>query len=177
MMHSSRATALLLFVSAITVAAQQPGLHPVTSKDLLKGSRSFVLADVCRRLQRAASLSCSTTDPQNVGKLTPQWTLKTDIPGFPGRGIETTPLVVDGVMYVTGNGNRAWAIDARTGHQIWSYERTLAAEFRRLGLLRAGQSRLRGSRRSPVHGHARRQPDRTRPAFRSSRCGRRKSAT
>jgi alcohol dehydrogenase (cytochrome c) len=67
--------------------------------------------------------------PQNVDRLTLQWTMQTDVPGFPGRGIETTPLVVDGVMYVTGNGNQAWAIDARTGRRLWSHERKLPENF------------------------------------------------
>ena len=38
---------------------------------------------------------------------------------LPGRGIENTPLVVDGILYVTGNNNEAWAIDGRTGRPIW----------------------------------------------------------
>ncbi len=29
-----------------------------------------------------------------------------------------TPVVVDGVMYVT-TANQAWALDARSGRQIW----------------------------------------------------------
>lgn len=35
-------------------------------------------------------------------------------------GLETVPLVVDGVLYATGP-RQAFALDARTGHQIWSY--------------------------------------------------------
>ena len=42
-----------------------------------------------------------------------------------GRGFESTPLVMDGVLYITGNNNVAWAIDARTGRQIWRYRRAL----------------------------------------------------
>ena len=42
-----------------------------------------------------------------------------------GRGFESTPLVMDGVLYITGNNNVAWAIDARTGRQIWRYRRPL----------------------------------------------------
>jgi PQQ-dependent dehydrogenase (methanol/ethanol family) len=38
-------------------------------------------------------------------------------------GLETTPLVVDGIMYATGP-QQAYALDARTGHQIWLYSRT-----------------------------------------------------
>ena len=67
--------------------------------------------------------------PQNVAGLVPQWVFQTDVPGFPGRGIETSPIVVDGVMYVTGNNNQAWALDARTARPIWSYRRTLPPNF------------------------------------------------
>ncbi len=37
-------------------------------------------------------------------------------------GLETVPLVVDGVMYATGP-NQVFALDARTGAQIWHYAR------------------------------------------------------
>ncbi len=38
------------------------------------------------------------------------------------RGIETTPLVVDGIMYVTGNYSKVYAIDTRIGGLIWEYD-------------------------------------------------------
>ena len=38
---------------------------------------------------------------------------------------ETTPLVVDGVLYGTGQNDRAFALDARTGRAIWRYQRNL----------------------------------------------------
>src|SRR5260221_1373707 len=38
------------------------------------------------------------------------------------RALQTTPLVVDGVMYVTSV-NEAFALDARSGRQIWHYSR------------------------------------------------------
>lgn len=38
------------------------------------------------------------------------------------RGIEATPIVHDGVMYVTGSWNIVSAIDARTGAVIWTYD-------------------------------------------------------
>ncbi len=37
-------------------------------------------------------------------------------------GLETVPIVADGIMYVTGP-NQAFALDARTGQQIWQYSR------------------------------------------------------
>jgi alcohol dehydrogenase (cytochrome c) len=59
--------------------------------------------------------------PANVGQLSAQWAFQT---GQLGK-FEATPIVLDGVMYVTGPNNSAWAIDARTGRQIWRYVRDL----------------------------------------------------
>ncbi len=38
------------------------------------------------------------------------------------RGLEATPLVVDGVMYVTGVWSRLYAFDAETGSALWTYD-------------------------------------------------------
>src|SRR5680860_359898 len=38
------------------------------------------------------------------------------------RGIEATPIVVDGIMYLTGPWSVAYAIDARKGKIIWTYD-------------------------------------------------------
>ena len=38
------------------------------------------------------------------------------------RGIEATPLVVDGIMYLTGPWSMVYAIDARKGELIWTYD-------------------------------------------------------
>lgn len=38
------------------------------------------------------------------------------------RGLEATPVVVDGVMYATGTWSRVYALDAATGKLIWSYD-------------------------------------------------------
>jgi alcohol dehydrogenase (cytochrome c) len=38
---------------------------------------------------------------------------------------ETTPIVVDGVLYGTGQNDRAFALDAKTGRAVWRYQRKL----------------------------------------------------
>jgi quinohemoprotein ethanol dehydrogenase len=38
------------------------------------------------------------------------------------RGVEATPVVVDGIMYVTAPWSVVHAIDVRTGQEIWSYD-------------------------------------------------------
>lgn len=62
--------------------------------------------------------------PENVRRLVPAWNFQTETTTR-GRGFETTPLVLDGIMYVTGSNNYAWALDARTGRPFWSYRRNL----------------------------------------------------
>jgi PQQ-dependent dehydrogenase (methanol/ethanol family) len=54
---------------------------------------------------------------KNVAKLQLQWTYPINF-----NGLETTPVVVDGVMYVTSN-NQVFALSAKTGREIWRYER------------------------------------------------------
>jgi len=57
----------------------------------------------------------------NATSLTAQWIFQS---GSLGQ-FETTPLVIDGVLYGTGQDNRAFALDARTGRAIWRYQRSL----------------------------------------------------
>lgn len=38
------------------------------------------------------------------------------------RGQEATPIVVDGVMYTSGTWGYVYAVDARTGREIWRYD-------------------------------------------------------
>ncbi len=38
------------------------------------------------------------------------------------RGVEATPLVVDGIMYVTASWSVVHAVDVRTGKKIWSFD-------------------------------------------------------
>jgi quinohemoprotein ethanol dehydrogenase len=38
------------------------------------------------------------------------------------RGLEATPLVIDGVMYASGNFGRVYALDAATGKELWKYD-------------------------------------------------------
>jgi alcohol dehydrogenase (cytochrome c) len=55
----------------------------------------------------------------NVSRLAPAWMFP--VPGAHGS-LQVTPLVVDGLMYVTAV-NSVWALDARTGARVWHYTR------------------------------------------------------
>ena len=54
---------------------------------------------------------------QNVGSLTLAWAFQTH-----GRGLESMPIEVNGILYISA-GNEIWAVDARTGRQIWHFAR------------------------------------------------------
>jgi alcohol dehydrogenase (cytochrome c) len=57
--------------------------------------------------------------PANVSRLQAKWAIQ--LPG--SSTLEATPLVVDGVMYTSGPPGTVVALDARTGRQIWRYQR------------------------------------------------------
>jgi alcohol dehydrogenase (cytochrome c) len=126
-----KATALTLLLGVLTPAAQQEApTAPITNQDLLEGLKNpsrWLTFSGDYTGQRHSPLKQLTA--KNVAGLVPQWVFQTTIPGLPGRGIENTPLVVDGILYITGNNDEAWAIDGRTGRPIWSYRRRLPANF------------------------------------------------
>src|SRR5690554_1296654 len=45
------------------------------------------------------------------------------------RGMEATPIVVDGIMYITGPWSIVYAIDARKGKIIWMYDPKVPREY------------------------------------------------
>src|SRR5271169_3996920 len=62
----------------------------------------------------------------NVRSMVPKWVYQTAATGK----LETSPLVVDGILYATAQDNRAFALDARTGRPIWMYQRPLPGDIR-----------------------------------------------
>lgn len=68
-------------------------------------------------------------DRDNVGDLRPAWVHQIPTDGL----IETTPLVVDGVMYISEPGSNVAALDARSGRLLWRWERPLPRDLRLIG--------------------------------------------
>ncbi|MEJ2870578.1 PQQ-dependent dehydrogenase, methanol/ethanol family [Actinomycetospora sp. OC33-EN08] len=62
----------------------------------------------------------------NVRKLTPAWVFQAGSTGMHSGAstysFEASPLVVDGVMYVSGPDGKVWAIDPTTGDELWRYK-------------------------------------------------------
>src|SRR5262249_32285865 len=70
--------------------------------------------------------SLATTNVDNVSNLSSHWVLQPSGPGF----FEATPIVVDGIIYVTAPEDIAYALDARTGRRLWTYTRALPEKIR-----------------------------------------------
>src|SRR5579871_1837046 len=62
----------------------------------------------------------------NAHTMVAKWVYQTAATGK----LETTPLVVDGILYATAQDDRAFALDARTGRPIWMYQRQLPSDIR-----------------------------------------------
>ncbi len=59
----------------------------------------------------------------NVANLRPAWIFQTEIV----ETMETTPIIINGIMYVTTAFDHVYALDARTGQQIWHYKHNMGA--------------------------------------------------
>ena len=58
---------------------------------------------------------------ENVGRLHPAWIFQTEVKDSQ----ETSPIVVNGVMYVTTAFDHVYALNARTGEELWHYKQKL----------------------------------------------------
>jgi alcohol dehydrogenase (cytochrome c) len=63
----------------------------------------------------------SQINTSNVKNLRPAWIFQTEIVD----SLETSPIVVNGIMYVTTSFNHVYALDARTGKEIWHYKHAM----------------------------------------------------
>jgi alcohol dehydrogenase (cytochrome c) len=95
------------------------------TEEMLAGdaaSTSDVLTNgMGRHLQRYSPLDA--LNKSNVKNLVPAWAFS--LGGEKQRGQETQPIVHDGVMYITGSYSRMYAIDVKTGKEIWQYDARL----------------------------------------------------
>ena len=116
----SSATRLLVLAFALTLSVWLRA--QVTEQDLRAGYKDasrWVTFSGDYTGQRHSPLTQIT--PDNVSRLAVQWIFQ----GNPQGRLPASPLIYDGVIYMTGPNDSAWAIDARTGRQIWRYQRTL----------------------------------------------------
>ncbi len=102
-------------------------LKPVTQERLLKGT-----ADPSAWLMYGGNYQSWRFSPlkdinrQNVKKLSPAWIFQTGIPGQ----LEASPVVADGILYMTASYNHLYALDAASGEPLWKYDHPLPDDMR-----------------------------------------------
>ncbi len=100
------------FIFAAVLTAQDP--QRIVNAD--KEPHNWLTYARTYNAHRYSPLSQITT--ANVRRLVPVWSFQTsDVQG----GMQCTPIVVDGVMYISTSWNNVYALDAATGRKLWRY--------------------------------------------------------
>jgi len=114
---------LVLAISASILALT--AAHAEVTEEMLANDATMtdqvVTNGMGRHLQRYSPLD--TLNKDNVANLVPAWAFS--LGGEKQRGQETQPIIYDGVMYITGSYSRLYAIDVRTGQELWQYDARL----------------------------------------------------
>jgi alcohol dehydrogenase (cytochrome c) len=108
---------------AISVTAQTASAT-VTDQDILNDhsiTTQVVTNGMGLQGQRFSPLK--QINQGNVKKLLPVWSFS--FGGEKQRGQEAQPIVHDGVMYITGSYSRVFAVDIKTGEELWQYDARL----------------------------------------------------
>jgi len=115
---AGKAGVLSLFAGALFLAAQPAMAEPVTYERLLhpdKEPHNWLTYSGNYNSHRHSALT--QIKPSNVSKLQQKWVYQGAVMG----NWQSSPLVVDGVMYLTQRPNDVVALDARTGRAYWTY--------------------------------------------------------
>ncbi|QFS84517.1 Quinoprotein ethanol dehydrogenase precursor [Roseivivax sp. THAF40] len=115
------------FIAAVTlsVMAAAGAVQAQVTEAMLANDQAttdqIVTNGMGRHLQRYSPLD--TINTENVKNLVPAWAFS--LGGEKQRGQETQPLIYDGIMYITGSYSRLYAIDVKTGQELWQYDARL----------------------------------------------------
>ena len=125
----------LLFCCALLVPARQAQKRqPATKKPAIKiDDKALRQADARsgdwithgRTYSEARYSPLKRINSSNVQNLGLAWSFDTQT----NRGLEATPIVVEGVMYTTGSWSVVYALDAKTGGQLWKYDPQVARSY------------------------------------------------
>ena len=116
------AAAAALTAAGVAQPAQQGGL-PVSYERLLNATKepgNWLMYSGDYRSHHYSSLNQITS--ANVHRLRARWIYQ-----MHKQKVETTPIVVDGVMFVTRPPSDVIALDAETGRALWTFEHRLRA--------------------------------------------------
>ncbi|MDB6000772.1 MAG: Pyrrolo-quinoline quinone [Rhizobacter sp.] len=99
---------------AISVSQQQLDAADKDGTNFLHSNMNYAQT----RYYPAAQINAT-----NVGKLRPAFVFQTEVL----ESMETAPIVVDGIMFITTSYNHIYALDAATGKEFWHYKHKMGA--------------------------------------------------
>jgi glucose dehydrogenase len=95
------------------------------SKPISASARNTDWSSYGLNLQAQRFSPLSNINEQNVNQLQPAWNINTGVKAT----FQATPIVVNGVMYVSLPFNHVLALDAATGKQLWKYTHDRKADW------------------------------------------------
>ena len=123
----SKAVAIFALLLVLSSGATAQSVSRADLEDAASNTTDWLMYSRDYLAHRYVELDQIT--PANVNRLHPVWVFAT---GGENRGLEATPLIHDGVLYVSADGSRVFAIDARTGAKKWSYAPQIPDEAERV---------------------------------------------
>ncbi|MDT7837182.1 methanol/ethanol family PQQ-dependent dehydrogenase [Aquabacterium sp. OR-4] len=128
MIRTSPKTRWLALAAALACTGAQ-AVKPVSWDDIARDHATggdVLTYGLGLKAQRHSPLKQINT--KSVKNLVPAWSFS--FGGEKQRGQEAQALMHDGVIYVTASYSRFFAIDAKTGKQLWMYEHRLPDDIR-----------------------------------------------
>ena len=114
-MSDSRRTCFLLLLAVFSPFALRAQVTPDRLLHASDEPQNWLIYSGSYASQRFSRLK--QIDPSNVKNLELKWVFQAQSL----QKFETTPLVVDGIMYITQSPNDVLAVDPRTGRAFWQY--------------------------------------------------------
>jgi PQQ-dependent dehydrogenase (methanol/ethanol family) len=109
--------AAIALAAAIAVAAGPARAEPVDTARIEAGGAN----DWLTYHSSYKGYDYSGLDQINAGNVKDLQVAWIHVPGHSTRGVQSMPLVADGVLYYTGSYSRTFALDGATGKLLWSY--------------------------------------------------------
>ena len=120
-------TILALFGVGSPTSAEDKSIQPVTQERLLKGTQAtadWLMYGGDYQNHRFSPLT--DINRKNISKLRAEWIFQTGVPSQ----LQASPVVADGVLYLSTAYNHLHALDAKTGEQLWRYDHPLPDDLR-----------------------------------------------
>lgn len=109
-----------LLLAGLLAVAQRPANTPLTFERLLRAQaepQNWLM--YWGNYDGTHYSSLKQIDKSTVDRLQDTWMVSMTAQ----RSLQSTPLVVDGILYTSGAPGTTYALDAKTGEEIWKYER------------------------------------------------------